>query len=87
MRLALVKAGVGSQSRPPAERNHRAFPAFIPVRSGSRGCGRLGIDEEAVVMMGEDGLKGSWDMISVLLLLALVVLAPVLFDMATALGS
>jgi hypothetical protein len=38
-------------------------------------------------MMGEDGLKSPGDMVAVVLLLALVLLAPVLFDVAMALGS
>jgi hypothetical protein len=37
--------------------------------------------------MGEEGLKGPGDMIAVVLLVALVLLAPVLYDVAAALGA
>jgi hypothetical protein len=69
------------------DRNHCGDLALITVTRLSHrrlpGAGTAG--DEA--MMGEDGLKSPGDMVAVVLLLALVLLAPVLFDVAMALGS
>jgi hypothetical protein len=76
-----------SQGVSAVDRNRFEVLALDTVRKHSRrrwlGAGSVG----DVATMGEEGLKGPGDMIAVVLLVALVLLAPVLYDVAAALGA